>query len=103
MTDPDHKDKKESRAIALALVGLLLLLSVTTVWLLPEIIGIVSTHLAPGLGLRDSAVISFFITVVLMIVFAVVSGDGLLGEIQFIIAGFFLFFVTFWLMIAWIF
>jgi hypothetical protein len=37
------------------------------------------------------------------LVFAVAAGDGLIGEIQFIIPGFFLFFVFFWLMLAWIF
>jgi hypothetical protein len=38
-----------------------------------------------------------------MIVFAISSGDGLLGEIQFILGGFFLFFVIIWLLVAWIF
>jgi hypothetical protein len=36
-------------------------------------------------------------------VFAVSAGDGLLGEIQFILGGFFLFFVIIWLLVAWIF
>jgi len=55
------------------------------------------------LGFRDSAVISFFVTIVIMIVFAVSAGDGLLGEIQFILGGFFLFFVIIWLLVAWVF
>ena len=63
----------------------------------------VSVHFAPGLGFRDSAVISFFVTIVIMIVFAISSGDGILGEIQFILGGFFLFFVIIWLLVAWIF
>jgi hypothetical protein len=33
----------------------------------------------------------------------VASGDGLLGEIQFVLIAFFLFFIIIWLMIAWIF
>jgi hypothetical protein len=39
----------------------------------------------------------------LVALLAIVSGDGLLGEVQFVLAAFFLFFIVFWLMIAWIF
>jgi hypothetical protein len=38
-----------------------------------------------------------------MIIFAISAGDGLLGEIQFILGGFFLFFVIIWLLVAWVF
>jgi hypothetical protein len=71
--------------------------------LLPSLANLVSVHFAPGLGLKEAAIIAFFITIVVMIVLAVVSGDGLLGELQFILGAFFLFFVILWLMIAWIF
>ena len=37
------------------------------------------------------------------VIFAITSGDGLLGEIQYMIGGFFTFYIIFWLMIAWIF
>jgi hypothetical protein len=60
-------------------------------------------HFAPGLGFTDSAVISFFVTIVIMIIFAISAGDELLGEIQFILGGFFLFFVIIWLLVAWFF
>ena len=55
------------------------------------------------MGLKDAAVVSFFVTVVIMIVFAITAGEGLLGEIQFILAAFFVFFIILWLLIAWIF
>ena len=57
----------------------------------------------PGLGLKNSAIISFFVTIITFVIFAVTAGDGLLGEIQYMIGGFFTFFIIFWLMIAWIF
>jgi hypothetical protein len=38
-----------------------------------------------------------------MVVFTITSGDGLLGELQFMLAGFLAFFVIFWLLIAWAF
>ncbi|MBT3489975.1 MAG: hypothetical protein HN455_09935 [Gammaproteobacteria bacterium] len=99
----DNKDKDESRKIAIALVSLVFILGIAILLILPTLSEIVTVNLSPGLGLKDAAVISFFVTIVIMIVFAVSSGDGLLGEIQFILGGFFLFFVIIWLLIAWIF
>jgi hypothetical protein len=99
----DSKDKNESRTIATALIALVLILGFSMVLLLPALADIATTYLAPGLGLKESAIISFFITAVLMIIFAVASGDGLLGELQFLLIGFLLFFVIIWLLLAWIF
>ena len=101
--DTDNKDKKESRRVAAVLVSLLIVLAVGVLLLLPSLSDIVATQLAPGVGLRTSAIIAFFVSVVLMIVFTLSSGDGLIGEVQFVIPGFLLFFVILWLMIAWIF
>jgi hypothetical protein len=101
--EADNKDKNESRKIAIVLISLIITLGVAILLMLPALTEIVTVHLSPGLGVKDSAVISFFVTVVIMIVFAVSSGDGLLGEIQFILGGFFLFFVIIWLLVAWIF
>lgn len=101
--ETDNKDKNESRKIAIILISLTVLLGLATLLMLPLLSELVAVHISPGLGLRDSAVIAFFVTVVLMVLLAVVSGDGLLGELQFILGGFFLFFVIFWLMIAWVF
>lgn len=57
-----------------------------------------------GLGLKDAAVISFVVSLVVILIMTVVSGgDAIFGELPFTIAGFLIFFVVFWLMIAWIF
>ncbi len=101
--ETDKKDKDESRKIAIALISLVLVAVIGGLLLLPALGEIVSVHMSPGLGMRDAAVISFFITIALLIVFAISSGDGLLGELQFMLAGFFAFFVIIWLMIAWVF
>ena len=58
---------------------------------------------SPGLGLRTSAVIAAVVAFAALVVLAAAAGDGLLGEIQFVIPGFFLFFLFFWLMTAWVF
>ena len=57
----------------------------------------------PGVGLKMASIIGFFVTTTLFIVFAIFAGDGLLGEIQFMIGGFLLFYLIFTVMIAWVF
>lgn len=101
--DADNKDKDESRKIAIVLVALVIALGIAVLLMLPVLADMVAVHFAPGLGLKPSAVIAFFTTVSIMVVFAVASGDGLLGELQFILGGFFLFFIIIWLLLAWIF
>ncbi|MEN8179977.1 MAG: hypothetical protein ABFS39_15355 [Pseudomonadota bacterium] len=59
--------------------------------------------LEPGVDLKTAATWSFGVTVVMFVLFALVAGDGLLGEIQFMLGGFFLFFVIITLLIAWVF
>ena len=75
----DEKDKNETRKIAIAIVSLVLVLGLAIFLMAPIVAEMVSVHFTPGLGFRDSAVISFFVTIVIMIVFAISSGDGILG------------------------
>jgi hypothetical protein len=99
----DRRDRNEARKIAIVLVVLVSVLALAALLLLPSMAEILQVYFAPGLGLKDAAVIAFFVTLVLMIVFAVAAGDGFLGEIQFMLAAFFLFFLLLWLLTAWIF
>ena len=101
--ETDHKDKHEARRIAISLVVVLLLAGLALTLALWGLEEFVRVYFEPGLGLRGAAIIAFFVSVILMFVFALVSGDGMLGELQYILAGFFSFFLIFWLMIAWIF
>lgn len=97
--ETDQQQKNESRKIALALVGIVSLVVMAGLLMLPAL----AEAMAPGLGLKDAAIIAFFVTAILLIIFAVAAGDGLLGELQYMLAGFFLFYLIFWLMIAWVF
>ena len=99
----DLKDRNDSRKILLSLTVLFIILILSIIFMFPQFLEILSTSTATGLGLKDSAVVSFFVSLVLVTILAMVSGDGLLGEVQFVLAAFFLFFIVFWLMIAWIF
>ncbi len=70
---------------------------------LPGISEWVAATFDSGIGLPRAAIVAAVVSVVILIVFAVAAGEGLVGEIQFMISGFFVFFVFFWLLIAWVF
>lgn len=101
--ETDNKDKNEARIIAITLVVLVVVVAVAAMLLVPSLAEFSAAYLDPGLGLRNSAIASFFVTLVVMVIFAVASGDGLIGELQFLLPGFLAFFLIFWLMIAWVF
>lgn len=56
-----------------------------------------------GLGVKPAVAIGFILTVVVMVLLAVASDGGILGEVQYLIGSFFVFFVIFTVLIAWIF
>ena len=97
------RDQREAKTIVVAMTLLAVLACVGVILLIPALQGVVAQQFSPGVGLKTSAVIAFFVTIALFVTFAVVAGDGLIGELQFMLAGFFGFFVICWLMIAWIF
>lgn len=97
------KDAKEARTVAIALIVLIIVLAISAYFAMPMLAEFNQTHLAPGIGLKGAAVWAFLATMVVLIIFAVAAGDGLLGELQFMLAGFFAFFLVLWLLIAWVF
>ena len=99
----DLKDKNDSRKILLSLTVLFIILILSIIFMFPQFFEILSTSTSTGLGLKDSAVVSFFVSLDLVTILAIVSGDGLLGEVQFVLVAFLLFFFVFWFLIAWIF
>jgi hypothetical protein len=101
----DQRDRQEALRLLIvatvALIGLVILIY-GGIYFLVENWG--SNPFAAGLGLKQAAVIAFCVSLGVILVMALVSGGhGMLGELPFTIAGFLLFFVVFWLMIAWIF
>ena len=102
----DRQDRKEATrlfvAAAVALI-LLVLMGLAGLYYFTGMMGD-SDPFSAGLGLKNAALISFAVSFVAILVMAVVSGgDAIFGELPFTIAGFLIFFVIFWLMIAWIF
>lgn len=99
----ETREKARARSVLLALVVLAGVLAIAVVVSLSLVGGFVDTHFTPGLGLKNASILAFVATMVVMVVFAIAAGDGFLGEIQFMIAGFAGFFVVLWLLLAWVF
>jgi hypothetical protein len=101
----DRHDRNEAlRLFVVAAIALLLLLAVggAGLYYLVELGD--SDPFSQGLGLKNAALISFAVSFVAILIMAVVSGgDAIFGELPFTILGFLIFFLIFWLMIAWIF
>jgi len=66
-------------------------------------IGDIGPAISDGIGLKTAALWGFGVTVALFVLFALVSGDSLIGELQFMLGSFFTFFVVITLLIAWVF
>ena len=94
---------KSDRKLTLYMFAVIFVFTILVAFLLFLFLPNILHIFEPGLGLKSAAIVSFFVTIITFVIFAVTSGDGLLGEIQYMIGGFFTFFIIFWLMIAWIF
>jgi len=101
----DERDRKEAARLLLAAAIAILRLIVIGAVGIYFITGLGDGDpFSEGLGLKGAAIVSFGVSLVLILVMAIVSGgDAIFGELPFTIAGFLIFFVIFWLMIAWIF
>lgn len=98
--DGQFKSKLGWTVALLVFLGLVVL---SVAWILPDMMAGVSAALDPGVTLKSAAKYAFVLTLVVLGFFAVVAGDGLLGEIQYILPAFFTFFIFNWLLIAWVF
>ncbi len=83
------------------LIAVLLLVAVVAVFL-PAVVPALGA-MDEGMGVKAAVPWGFGLTVGLFIVFAIVAGDGLIGELQFMLGSFFAFFLILTLLIAWVF
>jgi hypothetical protein len=90
------------RLLAMVLVAVLAAAAVLALFGAP-LLAQASAALAPGVGLKTAALWGFGVTVALLVLLALVAGDGLLGELQFLLGAFFSFFAVITLLIAWVF
>ncbi|WP_028955808.1 hypothetical protein [Sulfitobacter sp. 20_GPM-1509m] len=103
----EQEEQRAATRIAVGLTVLGLVALALLVWGASAALPVFSTWIdstfSPGLGLKTSAIVAAVVSVVVIVVFAIAAGDGLIGEFQFMVPGFFLFFIFFWLMTAWVF
>ena len=99
------RDRKEALRLLVATAAARLLLVIIGGAGIYYLVGLgESDRFAPGLGLKNAAIVAFGVSLVVILVMAVVSGgDAIFGELPFTILGFLIFFLILWLMIAWIF
>ena len=95
-------NRGDLKLLAVVVLIAVLALVLLAMFLLPAATPIVGT-LNPGLGIRESVPWGFGLTVALIAFFALVAGDGLIGELQFMLGAFFSFFLILTLLIAWVF
>lgn len=96
----DHKERVTTTRLFLIIAAVVVALAVVVVFVIAPTM---SAELAPGLGLKPAAIIAFVITVVTIVIMSIAAGDGLIGEIQFTLPAFFVFFLVVWILIAWVF
>lgn len=107
MTGQDDRDRKQATMMLAVLALAALAVAGLVIWgaaaLMPQMQAWADATFGGGLGLKTAAIIAAVVSFVALIVLTVTAGDGLLGEVQFVIPGFFVFFLFFWLMTAWVF
>jgi hypothetical protein len=98
-----REDKIGLSIIAAILFVIIFFIMKVVKWLGTNILGIFEAG-SSGVTYTSAFLISFFLSVFLIIIFAVVSGGGdLLGELPFVLIGFFMLLVFFTFSIAFIF
>jgi len=94
--------RRDLRLLAI-LLGIALVVLLGLAILGVSFVGELGSAFDDGIGLKTAALWGFGVTVALMVLFALVSGDSLIGEIQFMLGAFFTFFAVITLLIAWVF
>ena len=100
---PNTQDSKNLVPILLSVLGISVIALFIYFIVIPVSGELIATHFTPGVGFKVAAVISFFVTIAVIILFAFAGGDGLFGEVQYMFAALFSLFFVLWLFIAWIF
>jgi hypothetical protein len=95
-------DRRELRLLIVLLLAAVVAIVLLGVYLLPAAVPMVDA-LEAGMGLKDAALWGFGVTLGVFVLLALVAGDGLIGEIQFLIGAFFGFFLILTVLIAWVF
>jgi len=98
----DKAESQKSTKILLSLGIVALALIALLIFIIPDVTNTLS-EFQNGVGFKDAAIYSFFTTIILLVILTIAAGDGLIGELQFLLIGFLVFFIIIWLFIAWIF
>ena len=95
-------NRGDAKLLAVVILIAVLALVLLAAFLLPAATPVVAT-LNEGLDIKRAVPWGFGLTVALLAFFALVAGDGLIGELQFMLSAFFSFFLILTLLITWVF
>jgi len=98
-----NKEGSNSVQILLYIIAAISIVLFIYFLVMPYTIEFVDVFFEEGIGLKSAAVIAFFVSIATVVLFAMVGGDGLIGEVQYMLGAFFTYFFIIWLLIAWIF
>lgn len=90
------------KLLAIALLVAVLVLVTLVAVLLPATAPVLAT-MNDGMDIKEAVPWGFGLTVGLLAFFALVAGDGLIGELQFMLGSFLSLFLVLTLLIAWVF
>jgi hypothetical protein len=94
-------DRRDLRLLVVLVIALAIFAGLLVIGI--SFLGEFGSAFSDGIGLRTAVLWGFGVTVGLMVLLALASGDSLIGEIQFMLAAFFTFFAVITLLIAWVF
>ncbi len=83
---------REDRIAFGLILGLICLIGLGLIWGLSALLGLLGVAIGAaqtGVGLRDAFLVSVPIAFLVILLFALVAGDGLIGELGVMITGFF--------------
>ena len=98
-----RRDRRDARRIATGLVLLVVVLALAALLAGPMLQAFFYASLEPGLGVKAAFAWGFGLTFAMFVAFAIVAGEGVIGELPIMLAAFLAFWVIFSLSVAWIF
>lgn len=99
-SDRDIDDRKATTRLFLIIAAVIVALLVVLALIVAPV---ANEAFSPGLGLKGAAIVAFAVTLVVIVTLLIAAGDGIIGEIQYSLPAFLVFFLLIWVLVAWVF
>ena len=95
--------QRDALKIAMGIGFAVLMVLIGVLWVMPDVANGIAGAFAPGLGIKMAAKYAFLLSSLMVLAFALLGGDGVVGELGVMLIGFLLLFVVNTLLLAWLF